>query len=61
MKRKLLMLLFAMTTVYAQPDGLDGEVVHNVQASQRTDGSKILDITYEFYYNELYTIIFYNT
>ena len=52
MRRKSLMLFFIITLAYPQ---IDGEVVHNVQASQRTDGSKILDITYELYGNELYT------
>ena len=51
MNKKLFILLF-IASIYAQTDG---EVVHNVQASQRTDGSKILDVSYELYPNELYT------
>jgi hypothetical protein len=51
MNKKLFILLF-IASIYAQ---IDGEVVHNVQASQRTDGSKILDVSYELYPNELYT------
>ena len=41
-KSVLILILFSFT--YMQEDG---EVVKNVTAAQRTDGSKILDIYYD--------------
>ena len=50
--RLLMITLSTFAFIYPQ---IDGDVVKNVQPSQRTDGSKILDISYDLDYNELYT------
>ena len=42
--KKLLLTIILTSFVFTQTDG---EVIKNVTAAQRTDGSKILDITYD--------------
>ena len=49
----LLVLIFPIFSLIYMQD--DGEVVKNVVAAQRTDGSKILDITYDLESHELYS------
>ena len=51
MRQFLLIQLIIVTFIFAQTDG---EVVKNVTAAQRTDGSKILDIYYDLEESELY-------
>ena len=51
MRQFLLVQLIIATFIFAQTDG---EVVKNVTAAQRTDGSKILDIYYDLEESELY-------
>ena len=51
MRQFLLIQLIIATFIFAQTDG---EVVKNVTAAQRTDGSKILDIYYDLEESELY-------
>ena len=50
--KKILLTIILTSFVFTQTDG---EVVKNVVASQRTDGSKILDIYYDLEQSDLYT------